>query len=751
MRKRYAWWTALPLALAPTIAVAQTTTPQPDQQPAAAPVETSAAPDDAEQVIEFSAEQVTYDSNNDIVTALGSVRMKRDGDYVAADQIVWNRKTGEVRAAGNVVAMNPQGDKFIGENLLLNDTLRQGTVDNLLVVLESGGRIAATHGRRNGDVTVLDNAIYSPCPVTTDSGCPRNPSWAITATQVIYDPGSQRVRFRGGRMQIFGITLPLLPIFSLATGGAGGGVSGFLVPDISLSHSRGFEIALPYYHRIGPNRDFTITPHVYTKKLPAIEARYRELNRYGAFQIGGFLTYGRIEELTELGEPEETGEKGIRGYFEANGKFQLSPLWSITGSTRIASDKTVARRYDITEDDRLRSFINAERISPNSYISIAGWAFEGLRVDDVQKRIPIALPAIDAHFRIDPPALGGIIELQANSLSILRIEGQDTQRAFASARWDIRRLTNWGQEVVFTGYARGDIYHTDDSASTPVPLYRGEDGWHARGIGALAVDVKWPFIGPLFGGEQRLAPRVQVVLTPPTPNLDIPNEDARSVDLEDSNLFALNRFPGYDRWEDGSRITYGVDWSYERPNLSIMSTIGQSYRITERAGIFPEGTGLADRVSDIVGRTRIRYGRFIDLTHRYRIDKDNFAVRRNELDLTFGGEETYAQIGYLRLNRDIDETIEDLRDKEELRAAARIKFAKHWSIFGATVLDLTGKGEDPLALSDGYEPVRHRLSLDYEDDCIALGVSWRRDYERVGGFDEGSTFSFRVSFKGLGR
>ena len=715
------------------------------------PVETSAAPTDADQIIEFSADQVTYDSNNDILTALGSVRMKRDGDYVAADQIVWNRKTGEVRAAGHVVAMNPQGDKFIGENLLLNDTLRQGTVDNLLIVLESGGRIAANHGRRNGDMTVLDNAIYSPCPVTTESGCPRNPSWAITATQVTYDPNAQRVRFRGGRMQIFGITLPLLPIFSLATGGAGGGVSGFLVPDISLSHSRGFEVAVPYYHRIGPNRDFTITPHVYTKKLPAIEARYRELNRDGAFQIGGFLTYGRIEELTELGEPEETGQKGIRGYFEANGKFQLSPLWSITGATRIASDKTVARRYDITEDDRLRSFVNAERISPNSYISIAGWAFEGLRVDDVQKRIPIALPAIDAHFRIDPPALGGIIELQANSLSIVRIEGQDTQRAFASARWDIRKLTNWGQEVVFTGYARGDIYHTDDSASTPVPLYRGEDGWHARGIGALAVDVKWPFVGPLFGGEQRLAPRVQLVLTPPTPNLDIPNEDARSVDLEDSNLFALNRFPGYDRWEDGSRITYGFDWSYERPNLSIMSTIGQSYRITERAGIFPEGTGLADRVSDIVGRTRIRYGRFIDLTHRYRIDKDNFAIRRNELDLTVGGEETYAQIGYFRLNRDIDETIEDLRDKEELRAAARIKFAKHWSIFGATVLDLTGKGEDPLALSDGYEPVRHRLSLDYEDDCIALGVSWRRDYERVGGFDEGSTFSFRVSFKGLGR
>ena len=77
------------------------------------------------------------------------------------------------------------------------------------------------------------------------------------------------------------------------------------------------------------------------------------------------------------------------------------------------------------------------------------------------------------------------------------------------------------------------------------------------------------------------------MLTPPTPNLDIPNEDARSIDLEDSNLFALNRFPGYDRWEDGSRITYGVDWALDRPNLSITTTIGQSYRIVQRDEHFP--------------------------------------------------------------------------------------------------------------------------------------------------------------------
>jgi LPS-assembly protein len=156
-------------------------------------------------------------------------------------------------------------------------------------------------------------------------------------------------------------------------------------------------------------------------------------------------------------------------------------------------------------------------------------------------------------------------------------------------------------------------------------------------------------------------------------------------------------------------------------------------------------------MSDIVGRTRIRYGRLIDITHRYRIDKNELAVRRNEVDLTIGTSQTYAQIGYLKLNRDIDPSIEDLRDKEEIRVAARILFRRYWSLFGATVIDLTDKSEDPLSLADGWEPVRNRLGIEYEDECLQLGVTWRRDYERIGAFRRGSTFAIHLALKGLGR
>lgn len=732
-------WTALPLILAlPGAAAAQAGTVEPS------PPSPSIVP--SEQTVDFSADLVTYDSDNETVTASGRVRMARDGNYVAADQVSWNRTSGQVVATGNVVLLNPQGDKFIGDRATLTDELKDATVENLLVVFENGGRLAARRATRNGDVTTLAGAVYSPCPVTQGDGCePRRPSWKVTAARVRYDAVRNRVRFEGGRLEILGIRLPLLPIFAVSTGAGSEGVTGILFPEFKLSGRNGFEIGVPFHVALAPNRDLTLTPRVYTESLPSLEAKYRELNRLGAFQVSGFATVG------DNTSSDPNSDRNLRAYVDANGKLQFTPLWSLTGQVRRATDKTITRRYDITREDKLRSFLNLERIDLDSYVSLAAWSFQGLRATDRQAAIPIALPALDARWRLTPPAIGGRLELQANSLAIIRRDGQDTQRAFASARWDRRLLTGMGQELLFTGFARGDLYHTDETAKTAAVIYRGEEGWHGRGIVAAAAEARWPLIGSFLRGTQRLTPRAQLVLTPPTRNFSIPNEDSRAIDLEASNLFSLNRFPGYDRWEDGSRVTYGLDWAYDRPNLAIATTIGQSYRLNRDELIFPEGTGLTDRWSDVVGRTRVQYGRFLDLTHRFRLDKDSLAVRRNEVDLTVGTNETYARIGYLRLNRDIDPAVEDLRDKEELRLAGRWQFRRYWSVFAATVLDLTDAEEDPLTLSDGFEPVRHRVSLDYEDECLAIGISWRRDYDRVNFLREGSTFQFRLVLKGLSR
>ncbi len=712
-------------------------TPVPPAEPATA---------ESEQ-IQFEADGASYDDNTETVSVFGNVVLRRGDQSVRADQLSWDRKTGRIVATGNIRLVDADGNQLFTDSIELTDELKAGAMDNMLLALREGGRLAANRGERLEDGKVLlHNAAYSTCAVEDDQGCPRKPSWRITARRVIFDPDKKSLRFEGARAEIFGLRLMPLPALTLATDGRP--INGLLIPDVQLSASNGVQFSQSWYQRLSDNRDLSVTGYVFTEALPMVSAQYRQLTSQGSFQVTGYLT--RSSRIP-IGGPVAASQSDFRGYLYANGRYQFSPNWGLTFSGRLASDRTFLRRYDISRDDRLRSTAQLERIDADSYFSIAGWATQTLRVGDAQGQVPFAIPEIDYRRRLTDPVLGGRVQLQFNTLAISRTAGQDTQRAFASAQWDLRRLTPWGQEVTVTALARGDIYHSDENALTATASYRGNPGWQTRGLGAVAVDLKWPLVGEFLGGSQVLTPRFQIVASPTLRNLDVPNEDARAIDLEDSNLFALNRFPGYDRIEDGVRFTYGIDWQFERPGLRVNTTIGQSYRLSSRPTLLPDGTGLSERTSDIVGRTEVRFKDVVKVTHRFRLDKDDFAIRRNEFDAALGTQSTYIEVGYLRLNRDVGGGIEDLKDREELRLAGRISFARHWSVFGSGVFDLTGVSDDPgLVGVDGFQPIRTRLGIAYEDDCIELDFTWRRDFVATGDARQGNTFQIHIAVKNLG-
>lgn len=736
----------VPLAIALLTAVSPAAILAQVQSPPAQPTVPRAAeaPDGS---IGFAADEVRYDNVADVIAAEGHVELEREAWRLRADQVVWDRRSGRVTASGNVALTSPQGDTAYGDSVELTDTLRDGAVENLLVVFDGGGRLVARRGVRlaNGDME-LERAAYSPCAVEDENGCPKEPSWQVRAVRVFYDRANDRIRYRGARVELFG--LPLIPLPGLSHPASNRAGSGFLVPDFRIDRVNGVEIEIPWYLRINSSNDLMLTPHLYSGAAPMAEAWLRGLTGRGAWQVHGYATYS--ERVAVSGTTTPPGQNAFRGYLDATGGFQFDPRWSISASGRITTDRTFLRRYDISRDDRLRSTFSVNRNGGSSYLTIAGWGVQSLRVGDPQGQQAIALPAIDFRQRIADPWAGGLFLLQANSLALTRTSGQDTQRLFGSVQWDWRRLTPMGQVIQLTALGRGDVYHTDNITATSVPAYRGSDDWQARAFAAAAIDVSWPLVGTFAGGNQRLTPRVQLVAASPVDNVDIPNEDSRAFELEDGNIFAINRFPGYDRFEDGGRITYGVEWAFDRPGLSITTELAQSYRLSNQPSLFPDGTGLTDRTSDVVGRTTVALRNVIRLTHRFRLDKDSFAVRRNEIDATIGTRRTYVELGYLRLNRDIASLGEDLRDREEVRVGGRIGFARYWSLFGSAIVDLTDKAEDPTSSADGFTAIRHRLGVAYDDDCVSVGVTWRRDYQDTGDARRGNTFLLRLAFRNLG-
>ena len=140
----------------------------------------------------------------------------------------------------------------------------------------------------------------------------------------------------------------------------------------------------------------------------------------------------------------------------------------------------MTRRYDITNDDRLRNVVNVERISPDSLYLDRRLGVRGpARQEDKQKADPDCPPG-------DRRALPHGRHRRRHGSSSRRTASRScgskarTRSAPLPAReWDLRRLTPWGQEFTLTAYGRGDIYHTDDAESTVVPIYRGAR-WLAR-------------------------------------------------------------------------------------------------------------------------------------------------------------------------------------------------------------------------------------------------------------------------------
>jgi LPS-assembly protein len=700
-------------------------------------------------VIDFAADSMEYDDEAKIVTARGNVVVARDGYRLTADEVAYNRETGTVEARGAIKIIDPSGNEAFAERVELTESLRDGAVDGFLLVLQDGGRLAATGGRRVEGRSELDRAVYSPCNVIGADGCPKDPLWQVKARRVRHDPGRSRIYYDDAWLEVLGFPIMYVPAMSHPDG-PGRNASGLLVPSLRIDRSLGVSAELPYYLSFSQHNDLTLTPILYTEVNPALQAEYRHLTASGPIRIGGIGTYS--SELDFPGSsPSAAGVAGkqLRGYIHANGQLLHGGDWRSTFGVRLTSDDTFLRRYDISRDDTLRNFYRLERLGSESYLSIEGWAFQGLRRTDVPGLTPIELPLVDYRWTPASAVVGGRVAVAVNSAAITRTDGMGTQRAAASVEWKRSGYTALGHRVTATALLRGDIYHVSDAALSELPIYAGRNGWQGRVLPAAAVDVEWPFAGPLLGGTQTLTPRVQFAVSPNDANDGIPNEDSRAVDLEDVNLFEINRFPGYDRWEGGARLTYGARWRLDRPRWLLESEFGQSYRFDRSDGLFPAGTGLSGNFSDFVGRNTVRFGRAVDFTHRFRLDKSSLKLRRNEIDVTVGGRRTYATVGYVKLDRDIG--IEDLQDREEVRAGGRVSFARYWSVIGSVIVDLTSRAEDPLNTSDGFDVVRHRLGVAYQDECFEFGLTWRRDYVEDRDFRRGNTFLINLNFRNLGR
>ena len=98
---------------------------------------------------------------------------------------------------------------------------------------------------------------------------------------------------------------------------------------------------------------------------------------------------------------------------------------------------------------------------------------------------------------------------------------------------------------------------------------------------AVGLEYRYPFINVQPWGTTTIEPIAQIIARPnETYAGKLPNEDAQSMVFDASNLFAVDKFSGYDRVEGGGRANVGVQATtqFDRGG-SVNVLFGQSYQL----------------------------------------------------------------------------------------------------------------------------------------------------------------------------
>jgi LPS-assembly protein len=245
-----------------------------------------------------------------------------------------------------------------------------------------------------------------------------------------------------------------------------------------------------------------------------------------------------------------------------------------------------------------------------------------------------------------------------------------------------------------------------------------------RAMPTVGLEYRYPFINVQSWGTQTVEPMAQVIARPNETQIGKwPNESAQSFVFDDSNLFRVDKYSGWDRVEGGGRANYGTQYTAQFNQGGFVNVLfGQSYSLFGQNSFAQGGTtntgldsGVDTRLSDYVARFSYQPNNTYKFTSRFRFDKDSFAAKRTELEanarfdrwnvgLLYGDYAAQPELGFL-----------DRR--QGVLGSALLKLDANWALFGAARYDINANKFDQT-----------RLGLGYLDDCLLLSLNYVTNY-----------------------
>jgi LPS-assembly protein len=543
------------------------------------------------------------------VTARGDAEIHRDDLTIFGDYLRYNQEFGRLDAEGGV-RLQSGTDRFSGSSLRYRTLDDTGEIDHPNFLLQRERPARGTADR----VDFLGKNEYRLFGASFTTCKPGQDDWFLQASQLDLDYDRNEGYATHPRLRFLDHTILAFPFASFPLENSR--KSGFLTPYYATTSQRGFEVGVPYYWNIAPERDATLTPVYMARRGFQLKTDFRYLGRPYAGDLKlEYLPDDRIFGATRTGgswQHSQTFWPGLSGVVDYN---------------RVSDD-----RYFVDLASQVKQ-VSVSNLPQDAYLNYTtglprgGMLTSMFRVQKFQTLQDPAAPIVAPYHRVP----------QVN---------------VAAGYNDVAGLVDASLPVEYVRFEHPTLLQGARTSTTPsIALPRISPGWYITpkaGVRAMSYDLeRAPGTGPatpratipwlsldggltfdrpttLYGEKatQTLEPRLFYVYAPYHNQDDIPIFDTTLADFNYSQLFSENRFVGGDRFGDANQLTFALTsrFLYADGQEALRATLGQRYYFSdERVALDPTTTlrtgNRSDLLASIGGRFRTRWT--FDVTTQY--------------------------------------------------------------------------------------------------------------------------------------
>lgn len=565
-------------------------------------------PADEQTPIFLDADRMSGHRNAEI-QADGECVLRKRGQVVDADHLIYNQPEDEVHALGNV-RIEQNGNVTTGPELKMKLETQQGFMREPVYVLQQPvahgvGENLEFLGKNRQRLT---RGTYTTC-------AEGNNDWFLRVGELELDRTTQTGTAYNASIYFKGVPFLYTPWLNFPL--TDERKSGFLTPSFGTSGNSGAEFSLPYYWNIAPEQDATITPRILARRGLQVKGEYRYLNPMYSGQ-------SRAELL-----PNDS--------LAGQSRYALSLLhiqnfgagWAGSLNVQKASDDNYFR--DLTTTLASTSQVNLPRDAMLSYNG-HGLSFLGRMLSYQTLQDPLApvgkpyslapqllvnglwrnFPAVDLGLTGEWVDFRHPTLVNGKRLTFYPNVSMPLQQSFAYI------TPKLGMHM--TRYALGDnnVAVLPDATRT-LPIFSIDSGLF------LERDVQ------LRNHEfiQTLEPRLYYLYVPYRDQSRLPIFDTGLADFNYAQMFSENQFVGGDRINDANQVTAALTSRLLDPENGqewIRAAIGQRYYFKEQQVTLDGSAGRTDKSSDILAAFSGRVAPFwnVDTGVQYNTGQQQF-------------------------------------------------------------------------------------------------------------------------------